>query len=205
MIFHSKLFLIESGELRKAVDEYREAFVAAHKRINDYIVSLGGDGYRTNMDDELCEIKFPHGKAPEGFKMQNREGITSPKKRSTFYEKFQKYTLPKSEEWIQKYINCPTKLEYSTSAGNEYVRIGHPFKPVGLYWFSMKKPVLLRVPDVNFYAKEITEDEDVNELDVIFKDDCDKWELSFDGVREIFEEEWKYLEAKHKRETKSAA
>ena len=197
MEWHQKYYLVEGGDLLSLAEEYRNDYIAAFKRLSEFVKSLGGIGYKTNFNGVLYAIAFPKGEQPEGFKKPDKYGVSSPYKKSPLTEEFKEYAFPNPTEYIDRILDIPTGLAYyKEDVIQGSTCIGHPFQPYGFYWYSTKGPMLLTVPDLQKYAKEILREYE----EIEFENNDNEWSLDDPGVREILPEEWELMKAKYERD-----
>lgn len=132
--------------------------------------------------------------APREFKKPGKNGLQSPKKGTEYEAEFKRHKRPSVKEFIGEWLGVPYRLSYEAKDCLGSTCIGHPFYPIGLYWYEAKGPILLVVPDVEHYAKQITDEHP----DAVFDGAADQWRLAKEGAREILREEWDLMVAKHK-------
>jgi hypothetical protein len=194
---YTKYYLLESGEILKMAEDYRNDFFRKQKEMFEYVESIGGDGYKLGGRDGLCSVHFPNDEQPKDFKKPDSQGCCQPYKRSKYAEEFKKYRLPSCLETFKDYLGCPTSLSYEYDGASGCTCIGHPFNPIGVYWYCADGPLLLSVPDIQRYTKNIREGRE----DVVFKNGMDKWTIDKPGAKAILKEEWDLMVAKHEQKT----
>jgi hypothetical protein len=195
MKFYQKYYIVESGFLLDIADSYRKDFLEAKERIFEYVKGLGGETYKLGIRDQLYAIGFPKRIQPKDFKRPDSDGCCQPYVRSKLNDDFKEYSLPSCVKPLKLALGFPDSLSYKTGTGKGSVCIGHPFRPAGFYWYNADSPLLLSIPDVDAYAKNIAK----GRGDIIFTGDQHTWKLDDNGCREIIVEEWDLMVAKHKQ------
>lgn len=203
MQFHSSYYLLESGKLADIANAFRTEHIKAHRDIMTFVEELGADGYRVNSKGVLMEVRFSSQDTHihEGFKKLNKKRITSPRKKSALYEEFQLYSVPNARTTIQEHIHCPLYVSYKSADSEGSSCVGHPFDPIGLYWYAIDSPILLITPDVQYYINKLIDDDPTT----TFSNNDDKWTLDSEGTRKILHEEWEFMRAKYNQENEQPA
>jgi hypothetical protein len=200
---HSVYYLIEGDPFLSIAKEFCKLHLEAHGRICEYVHSINGEFWRLSLSGRISGIKFKDGYSHVDFKKPDKYGACYPKRKSEHYAKFQDSNLkmPNATEFVLSKVYIPINLDYQYGEVTGGRSVGHPFTPIGLYWFSLKNdaPILLEIPNVEYTRESMK----IENPDISFKKDGE-WKMNETGLKKILIEEWDLMVArdkvKHKEE-----
>jgi hypothetical protein len=146
----------------------------------------------------LTGLVFPKGEVPAGYVKPNRHRVTRPRKDnkevSKLFQQDGTVVLFQPMQEFRTWLGCPVGYSYHYDGGSVSRCIGSFLNPIGLYWFDETGPILLQIPDVEFYHKKALEENFSVDGDVL------SWRMNNEGAREILKEEWDFIVATHRHE-----
>lgn len=198
MDFNERYYLLTGGEILDRAIAYREAIVARKREIADVLKSIGAEQYWLNDTSMKVNAVSFSGSVPEGFTKPKKDGRSWPKKgnKESYVEIFQPDGIvemfPPLSEFIE-WLGCPTHYSYTRDHGTATgcTCIGHTFKPIGMYWYSTDSPIMLKIPNVEYYQREAEADGRV------IVDDVLSWRMTHEGAEAILLEKWTWMVAEH--------
>jgi len=195
------IFMIEGGKALELV----KLHIAERQRVarerGDLARELGVDDiYISNMDGVLLGVRFKGDEAHPDFKKPDRKGISRPKARTAWKDRFDAQKgFPRPSVVIAEAFDIPLSIGYtSNEGGNGWRCIGNPFNECGFLYLSVDGPYAMWVPDV---PCEVTEAE---ARGLTVEEPAKSFRFEFDGCKRAEKEEWDILVAQHNLAKKRA-
>lgn len=195
------VFMIEGGKALEMVKHHISERLRVQQENRVLAKDLGVTEVCTdNMTGQLRGVVFDGEIHPEFTKPKGRHGISYPKKKTAWHERFAAQRGHHyAAQWIAEELGVPLWIRYRNERGNGGSSIGNPLNECGFLYLGVDGPYAMWVPDVPAYvAEHLVEGDAVDEPAASFK-------LEFEGCRRIEREEWEIIVAQHKLAEKKAA
>lgn len=196
------IFMIKGGKALELVKQHISERQRVARERSDLARELGvEDVYISNMDGVLLGVRFKGAVHPD-FKKPDRKGISHPKARTAWKERFDAQKgFPRPTTVIAEAFDIPLSLQYGHTEGDGHGwrSIGNRFNECGFLYLSVDGPYAMWVPDV---PQEVTEAE---ARGLTIAEPAKSFRLEFDGCKRIEKEEWDILVAQHNLAKKRAA
>ena len=196
------IFMIEGGKALELVKQHIAEKQRVARERGDLAGELGvEDIYVSNMDGVLLGVRFKGDAVHPDFKKPDRKGISFPKARTAWKERFDAQRgFPRPSIVIAEAFDIPLSIGYTGKEGGHGWRsIGNPFNECGFLYLGVDGPYAMWVPDV---PGEVAEGETRG---VIVEEPAKSFRLEFEGCKRIEKEEWDILVAELKLAQKRAA
>lgn len=196
------LFLIESGRPLEMVKSHLAERARVRAENLAMCQQLGVTRASTDrLTGALHGVVFDAGAVPADWKKPTSKGVSFPKKGSEWERRLKAQTgYADPSELIAEAFNIPTHIDY-TKPGEDtggWRMIGLPLRSCGFLWVSESGPFAMWIPDVPGEVRKSNDDGfEVAEPAKSFKP-------VIDGCRQILEEEWDLIVAKHKLASRQA-
>jgi hypothetical protein len=197
------IFMIDGGKALELVKQHIADKQRVARERGDLARELGvEDIYVSNMDGVLLGVRFKNGDIHPDFKKPDRKGISRPKARTTWKERFDAQKgFPRPTAVVSEAFDIPLSIKYSDKEGDGHGWrcIGNPFNECGFLYLSVDGPYAMWLPDV---PGEVAEAE---ARGLTIEEPAKSFKLEFEGCRRIEQEEWDILVAQLKLARKRAA
>lgn len=189
-------FAVESGRTLELAKAHARERQEQHDRNSEIAKELGVDQFVVSfMDGAICGVVFDGPVHPD-FKKPNRHGVSYPKKKTEWYDRFEQIKGHDARGYdIAEALGVPTVIQYEGDgvSGSSVIAAGFS-SGVGFLYLSEDGPFALYCPDV---AERVAYYESQGyTVDAA----CKGFKPKFDGARPILKEEWELTVAKWKLE-----
>lgn len=194
-MYDDKYYIVEGGPLLVQAQAFRENYILWGEQARAFIKKHGAITGQVGFGGKFFSLKF-EGDAPEGFKKAGKFGCQQPYVKNKEWIKILEDgpTEPQSSDFIKKAMDIVYSIGYKKEGCDGRMRLGNPFTPVSVCYYSEDSPLLLILPDAQ---KSI--DKKQSEGYAVTPSSY----TPPDGIREILKEEWDLMVAKHKQAQKS--
>lgn len=193
--WRSSHFLLTEGEIYEKANCFRQAFLERREYNRKKALEYGASSFvESEFSYKIIYFNFEDKKHPK-FKLNKKRDGYVPAKKWVNEEEFSFFTQEYDEKFkplsdFLSWLSAPTYVSFEKGGG---FCIGNVFNPINLSFFQKDGPILLQVPDYEFY-------------DIILKENGHEG-IDFriennHTVEKILLEKWYLMEAEHKENLK---
>lgn len=196
----SAFYLLNSGEVLKRAQQYREIFIRLRTELFGFVHSMGCE--RACVDETMMLLRgiVFEGSPPKGWKKPcKKHGLSRPNPTKANAAALRWFTPaaphaikphPELQGFLQ-WLDCPSSYAYKTDGGGWGSKsIGDFFNHTVLAWYSPDGPILLKTPDHHAAVLE------AKAMGITPTDAALDWKPPV-GCEQILIERWRLMEAEH--------